>query len=41
MILLLYVEDMFLIGDDELIVDAKRNLTTEFEMKDLGRYIIY
>ena len=35
-ILLLYVDDMFLTGEDELIVDAKRKLSTEFEMKDLG-----
>ena len=36
MILVLYVEDMFLTGEDELIGDAKRRLATEFEMKDLG-----
>ena len=36
MILLLYVDDMFVIGVDGLIVDTKRNLATEFEMKDLG-----
>ena len=35
-ILLLYVDDMFLKGEDELIVYAKRNLVTEFEMKYLG-----
>ena len=34
--LLLYVDDMFLTREDELIVDAKRKLATEFEMKDLG-----
>ena len=36
MILLLYVDDLFLTGEDELITDAKRRLVAEFEMKDLG-----
>ena len=36
MILLLYVDDFFLTGDEELIKDARRRLATEFEMKDLG-----
>ena len=36
MILLLYVNDLFLTGENELIVDAKRRLATEFEMKVLG-----
>jgi hypothetical protein len=35
-ILLLYVDDLFLIGEDKLIIDSKRKLATEFEMKDLG-----
>ena len=35
-ILLLYVDDLFFIGVDGLIVDTKRNLATKFEMKDLG-----
>ena len=35
-ILLLYVDDLFLMGEDELIKDARRRLATEFEMKDLG-----
>ena len=35
-ILLLYVDDLFLTGTDGLIADTKRNLVTEFEMKDLG-----
>jgi hypothetical protein len=35
-ILLLYVDDLFLIGDEELIADSKWNLATEFEMKNLG-----
>ena len=34
--LLLYVDDLFLMGEDELIADSKRRLTTKFEMKDLG-----
>ena len=34
--LLLYVDDLFLIGTDGLIADTKRKLATEFEMKDLG-----
>ena len=33
---MLYVDDLFLTGVDELIVDVKRKLSTEFEMKDLG-----
>ena len=36
MILLLYVDDMFLIGEDNTIIERKQNLTTQFEMKDLG-----
>ena len=32
---LLYVDDQFLTGEDELIEDAKRRLATEFEMKYL------
>ena len=34
--LLLYVDDMFVIGMDGFISDTKRKLTFEFEMKDLG-----
>ena len=34
--LLLYVDDLFVIGTDGLIVDTKRKLATEYEMKDLG-----
>lgn len=36
MIILLYVDGLFLTGDEELIADSKRKLATEFEMKDLG-----
>ena len=35
-ILLLYVDDLFLTGKEELIKDARRRLATDFEMKDLG-----
>ena len=35
-ILLLYVDDLFLTGDEKLILDSKRKLAAEFEMKDLG-----
>ena len=35
-ILLLYVDDLFLIGEEKLILDSKRNLVAKFEMKDLG-----
>ena len=33
--LLLYVDDLFVIGMDGLIADTKRNLDAEFKMKDL------
>ena len=36
MILLLYVDDLFLTGMDGLIDNTKRKLVAEFEMKDLG-----
>jgi len=35
-ILILYVDDLFLIGDEGLIAWCKREITSEFEMKDLG-----
>jgi hypothetical protein len=35
-ILILYVDDLFLTGDEGLIASRKRELTSEFEMKDLG-----
>ena len=34
--LLLYVNDLFLTGKEELFKVARRRLATEFEMKDLG-----
>ena len=36
LILVLYVDDLFLTGDEQLIDQCKRELTSEFEMKDLG-----
>jgi hypothetical protein len=33
---LLYVDDLFLIGDEKLIAESKRMLVVEYEMKDLG-----
>jgi hypothetical protein len=35
-IFLLYVDDLFLTGEQNLITDCKKKLTTEFEMKCLG-----
>jgi hypothetical protein len=35
-ILLLYVDDLFLTGEENLITDCKKKLATEFEMKELG-----
>ena len=35
-ILLLYVDDLLGTGEDGLILDTKRKLDVEFEMKDLG-----
>ena len=36
LILVLYVDDLFLTGNKKLIVWCKKKLTFEFEMKDLG-----
>jgi hypothetical protein len=36
LILVLYVDDLFLTGDEQLIADCKANLAVEFEMKELG-----
>ena len=36
LILVLYVDDLFMTGSEKLIIDCKRDLAIEFEMKDLG-----
>jgi hypothetical protein len=36
LILVLYVDDLFMTGDEKLIIEYKANLAVEFEMKDLG-----
>ena len=35
-ILLLYVDDLFLTGNEKHIVECKKELAEEFEMKDIG-----
>jgi hypothetical protein len=35
-ILLLYVDDLFLTGEENLIIECKKRLASEFEMKYLG-----
>jgi hypothetical protein len=35
-ILLLYVDDLFLTREENLIIECKKRLVSEFEMKDLG-----
>ena len=36
LILVLYVDDLFLTGSSRLIKDCKENLVAKFDMKDLG-----
>ena len=36
LILVLYVDDLFLTGEELFIAECKRELASEFEMKDLG-----
>jgi hypothetical protein len=36
-ILLLYVDDLFLTGEEKLITECKKRIASEFEMKDFGR----
>jgi hypothetical protein len=36
LILVLYVDDLFLTRDEQRIADCKANLAAEFDMKDLG-----
>jgi hypothetical protein len=40
MMLLLYVDDLFLTDEEQLITDCKKKLTTKFEMKDLMHYLL-
>jgi hypothetical protein len=35
-VLLLYVDDLFLIGNEKLITECKIKLASKFKMKDLG-----
>jgi hypothetical protein len=35
-ILLMYVDDLFLTREEKLITECKKKLAAEFEMKDLG-----
>jgi hypothetical protein len=35
-ILLLYVDELFLTGEEKFIIECKKKLASEFEMKDLG-----
>ena len=35
-IILLYVDDLFLTGNEKQIMESKKKLAKEFEMKDLG-----
>jgi hypothetical protein len=35
-ILLLYLDDLFLTGEEKLITECKKRLASKFEMKDLG-----
>jgi len=36
LLIVLYVDDLILIGDDQLIMSCKEDLVREFEMKDMG-----
>ena len=36
LIIVLYVDDLILMGDEQLIHSCKADLTKEFEMKNLG-----
>jgi hypothetical protein len=40
-ILLLYVDDLFLLGEEFLIIQCKKELASEFDMKDLGLMLYY
>jgi len=36
LIIILYVDELFLIGDEELLISCKEDLVREFELKDIG-----
>jgi hypothetical protein len=36
LILILYVDDLFITGDEDLIDECKLGLASEFEMSDIG-----
>jgi len=36
LILVLYVDNLFLIGNEPLVIECKRELASQFRMKDLG-----
>jgi hypothetical protein len=36
LIIVLFVDDLFLTGSEKLTVDCKRDPASEYEMKDLG-----
>ena len=36
LLIVLYVDDLILIGDDQLIMSCKEDLAREFKMKDMG-----
>ena len=40
LIIILYVDDLILTGDDQLIVSCKEDLAREFEMKDMGLQLL-
>ena len=41
LILLLYVDDLFIIGGEHLIDACKKDLASEFKMTDLGQMHYY
>lgn len=36
LILVLYADDLFMTGNEPLMIECKRQLASEFEVKDLG-----
>jgi len=41
LILVLYVEDLFLTSSETLMIECKRELASEFEMKDFGLMLYF